>query len=75
MVGTIGRRARFFAGLALVGLVMVPLSPPSFRGSAWFVVGLALFWAILFAIEDLMTPTYPRGSGRREGGSNALSPD
>jgi tellurite resistance protein TehA-like permease len=64
MVRTIGRRVRFFAGLAIVGLVMVPLTPSDFRDTAWFVVGLAAFWAILFAIEDLMTPTYQRGDGR-----------
>ncbi len=64
MVPTIGRRVRFFAGLGLVGLVMVPLTPPAFRDTAWFVVGLAAFWAILFTVEDLMTPTYGR-RGRR----------
>jgi hypothetical protein len=65
MVRTIGRRVRFFAGLVLVGLVMVPLTPPDFRDTAWFVVGLAAFWAILFAAEDLMTPTYQRRDHRR----------
>ena len=61
---TIGRRVRFFAGLLLVGLVMVPLTPPDFRDTAWFVVGLAAFWAILFTVEDLMTPTYRRRDRR-----------
>jgi hypothetical protein len=70
MVRTVGRRARFFAGLTIVGLVMVPLTPSSFRPSAWFVVGLALFWAVLFAIEDLTTPTFPP-SERPGDGSDA----
>jgi hypothetical protein len=64
MVRTIGRRVRFFAGLVVVGLVMVPLTPSDFRDTAWFVVGLAAFWAILFAVEDLMTPTYQRRDRR-----------
>jgi hypothetical protein len=49
------------------------LTPPDFRDTAWFVVGLAAFWAILFAVEDLMTPTYkPRG--RRGRSSTDESP-
>jgi hypothetical protein len=37
---------------------MVYPTPPTYRGAAWFVFGLAAFWAVLFAIEDLTTPTY-----------------
>ncbi len=60
MTRTIGRRAVFFAGLALLGLLMVIPTPPDFRAAAWFIVAVAGFWSILFAIEDLTAPTYPR---------------
>lgn len=71
----IGRRVRFFAGLAIVGLVMVPLTPSDFRDTAWFVVGLASFWAILFAIEDLMTPTYQRRDRGGRSSADESPPD
>lgn len=60
MARTIGRRAVFFAVLALVGLLMVIPTPDDFRDAAWFVVIVAGFWSVLFTIEDLTAPTYPR---------------
>jgi hypothetical protein len=55
----IGRRTRFFAVLLVIGLVMVPATPTSFEGAAWFVVIASGFWALLFLLEDLLTPVPP----------------
>ncbi len=57
----LGRRPLFFFFLALVGLAMVPATPGDFRGVCWFTAGLALFWAILLAVEDLWTPREEHG--------------
>jgi hypothetical protein len=56
---TVGRKALFFAGMALLGLLMVYPTPPEFRWVTWFVVALSGFWAILLAVEDLTTPIFP----------------
>jgi hypothetical protein len=59
MARTVGRKALFFGGLALLGLAMVYPTPPEFRWVAWFVAALSGAWAILVAVEDLTTPVYP----------------
>jgi hypothetical protein len=74
MPRTIGRRAWFFASLALLGLALVYPTPPDFRGAAWFVFGLAAFWAVMFAIEDLTAPTYRRRPDPRPVGENPFAP-
>jgi ABC-type transport system involved in cytochrome c biogenesis permease component len=49
----ISRRALFFLGVAVVFLLMIPPTPREFRWLNLAMAGLALFWAILLAIEDL----------------------
>jgi hypothetical protein len=53
MARTIGRRAWFFLAVSVVSLVLVWPCPPEFRWVAWFCAGLSLFWAILFAVDNL----------------------
>jgi hypothetical protein len=60
MPRTLGRRTLFFAATALVCLLLVPAMPPEFRWVAWFSAGLAAFWAVALALEDLTTPGRPR---------------
>jgi hypothetical protein len=45
-----------FVVLLAIGLAMVPATPPSYEGPAWFVVAASAFWAALFGLEDLLTP-------------------
>ena len=61
----IGRRPFFFAALALVSAVLVPPTPAQFRWVAWFASGLALFWAVMLAADDLAAPTGNRRDRRR----------
>jgi hypothetical protein len=73
----IRRRTRFFAILLVIGLLMVPATPASYEGAAWFVVIVAGFWALLFLLEDLLTPVPPEARPRRsrrpdEPGTEAL---
>jgi hypothetical protein len=57
----ISRRTLFFAVLMVLGLAMVPVTPPAYEGAAWFVVAASAFWAALFLLEDLLTPVWPGG--------------
>jgi hypothetical protein len=57
---TIGRRAAFFAIMAAVCAVLIPVTPPEFRWVAWFATGLASFWALALGAEDVA-----RGAGHR----------
>jgi hypothetical protein len=71
----LGRRPLFFLVLAFVSLVMVLPTPPQFRWVAWLCAGLAGFWSVTLAIEDLTKPHAPRtapdSSNERE---NPFSP-
>lgn len=49
----IGGRPFFFAFLAAIALVLLPLTPAEFRALNIFMAVLALFWAITLAIEEL----------------------
>jgi hypothetical protein len=53
MARRIGRRPLFFGFAAIVSAALVPATPSDFRWVALFTAGLAAFWAILLAIEDL----------------------
>jgi len=53
---TIGRRALFFGLMGLVCAVLIPVTPPELRWVDWFTAGLAAFWTILLALEDLSRP-------------------
>ena len=63
MKRVIGRRALFFFVMAVICFGLVPPSPAEFRWVAWFSAGLALFWAILLSVEDLVRPRPVRPSG------------
>jgi hypothetical protein len=79
MSRAIGRRPLFFSLVALVAAILVPFTPPEFRWTCWFCIGLALFWALALAIEDLTAPGGPPDSvrgrpGGREGGTPFAPP-
>lgn len=48
------RRALFFFAVAVVFLLMIPPTPLEFRWLNLAMAGLALFWAALLGIEDLL---------------------
>jgi hypothetical protein len=60
----IGRRALFFASLCLICLVLLPVTPSEFRWVNLTMAGLAIFWALAFAVEDLVNA---RQHGRENG--------
>jgi hypothetical protein len=50
---TLGRRPLFFLVVALVCLVLVPATPAEFRWVNLAMAGLATFWCLMLAGEDL----------------------
>jgi hypothetical protein len=60
----IGRRPLFFLGTALVCLAILPVTPSEFRWVNLGCAGLAVFWAVLLAIEDIASAR--RGRWRHE---------
>ena len=71
---TIGRQALFFAGIVVICLLLVPFAPSELRWVVWATAGLAGFWAILFAIEDLLRPiTTPKSRSSSE--TTPLAPE
>jgi hypothetical protein len=54
---TIGRQALFFAGIVVICLLLVLVTPSELRWVVWATAGLAGLWAILFVVEDLLRPT------------------
>ncbi|MFL5797937.1 MAG: hypothetical protein ACJ77A_08395 [Actinomycetota bacterium] len=50
---TLGRRPLFFLVVALVCLVLVPATPTEFRWVNLAMAGLAVFWCLMLAGEDL----------------------
>jgi hypothetical protein len=51
----IGRRPLFFLATATVCLLMIPPTPTEFRWVNISMAGLALFWAVLLGIEDMVS--------------------
>jgi hypothetical protein len=51
----VGRRPLFFLATALVCVLMIPPTPNEFRWVNIAMAGLALFWALLLGIEDVVT--------------------
>ena len=49
----IGRRALFFLACAVVCALLIPPTPDEFRWVNLTMIGLALFWAVLLAAEDV----------------------
>ena len=75
----IGRRPLFFLLVAVLAAILIPFTPSEFRWTCWFCIGLALFWAVTLAIEDLTAPGGPPDSvrprpGGREGGTPFAPP-
>jgi hypothetical protein len=54
----------FFLATALVCLAILPVTPPEFRWVNLGCAGLAVFWAVLLAIEDVADAR--RGRARKE---------
>jgi hypothetical protein len=61
----IGRRPLFFLATALVCVLMIPPTPSEFRWVNISMAGLALFWAVLLGIEDVVTHRDQSPNGRR----------
>jgi len=61
----LSRRPWFFALVAFVALLMVPATPSDFWGVNWFCCGLASFWAVMLAIEEISAQ---RARRKREDG-------
>jgi hypothetical protein len=59
-MGRIGRRAVFFAVIAVVCLLMVWPTPPDLRYVPYALAGLATFWAVMVGLDDLFAPVRPR---------------
>jgi hypothetical protein len=57
----IGRRPLFFLGIAVVFLVMLIPTPEEFRWLNFVMAGLAAFWAVLLAVEELAGGAEPPG--------------
>ena len=62
----IARRTWFFLVIVVAMLLLYAPTPAKYRWVNLAMAALALFWFILFAIEDL---TRARREGRRMGGS------
>jgi hypothetical protein len=61
----IGRRPLFFLATALVCLLMIPPTPTQYRWVNLSMAGLALFWAVLLGIEEVVTHRDRPPNGRR----------
>ncbi len=55
----VSRRALFFLAVSAIFLLMIPPTPPEFRWLNLTMAGLALFWATLLGIEDLLGRRLP----------------
>ncbi len=54
----LSRRTLFFLALAAIVIALVPAAPPEFRWVVWVTFGLAAFWTVLLAAEDVFAPRY-----------------
>jgi hypothetical protein len=61
----IGRRPLFFLATALVCVLMIPPTPSEFRWVNISMAVLALVWAVLLGIEDVVTHRDRPPNGRR----------
>jgi intracellular septation protein A len=60
----LSRRAVFFFVVALVCILLAPVSPAEFRWVNYAMTGLAAFWAVMMTIDSLTS----RGPGERGAG-------
>jgi hypothetical protein len=59
-MGRIGRRPVFFGAIVVICLVLVPWTPTELRWVPWSMAGLAAFWMVMVALDDLFAPVRPR---------------
>ncbi len=62
---TIGPRPLFFGLVAIVCLALLPFTPAEFRWVNWSMTALALFWAVMLGIEELVAARDLRRRGER----------
>ena len=74
MPRTIGRRALFFAAVAMLSLLLYYPTPQDFRWVCLFCTALGGFWAVALALEDLTGPSAPPGSRPAERAAESESP-
>jgi len=51
----IGRRPLFFLGVAVLCLLLSPVTPAEFRWLDYAMAGLAAFWALALGLEEVVT--------------------
>lgn len=57
----LSRRSVFFFSVAVICAVLISVTPAEFRLVNYVEIGLASFWGVMIALEDLFGP----GRGRR----------
>ena len=62
----VGRRALFFLAMAVACALLIPATPGEFRWVNLTMIGIALFWAVMLAGEDLARRRRARARDRRE---------
>ncbi len=62
----IGRRPLFFLGVAVLCLLLSPVTPAEFRWLDYVMAGLAAFWALALGLEEITTA---RDAERRRPGA------
>jgi hypothetical protein len=62
----IGRRPVFFAAVAVLCLLLTPVTPGEFRWVDYAMGGLAVFWAVVLGLEDLATARDAERRRRRD---------
>ena len=71
---TLSRRTLFFIAMALIVVALVPAAPPEFRWVVWATFGLAAFWAVLLAAEDVLGPRHEPADRARTDVPNPFEP-
>jgi hypothetical protein len=69
----IGRRATFFGVIGVICVLLVPATPSEFRWVAWGSAGLAFFWTVVLALDEMATPR-SRGRARMARGEPPAMP-
>ena len=65
----VGPRPLFFGLLAIVCAALLPFTPSEFRWVNWSMIALAIFWAIMLGIEEVVaTRDLRRRAERPRGG-------
>jgi hypothetical protein len=50
----VGPRPLFFGLLAVISAALVPFTPAEFRWVNWATILLAIFWAVMLGIEEVV---------------------